>query len=109
MLLQPYLENSLRHGIRYKEDGLGVVKIHFAKLDNRLLCIITDNGIGRAKAASYKGQQAIQYQSKGMNLTAKRIELLNKMNESNITIKIIDLLNDAGNGIGTQVILNLKI
>jgi sensor histidine kinase YesM len=109
LLLQPYVENSLRHGIRHKENNKGNINIHFEKLNSNLLCTITDNGIGRKRAATFKSLQGIEYQSFGMSLTAKRIELLNKMKNTQIKVEIIDLLDDIGKGIGTKVIINFLI
>ena len=109
LLLQPYVENSLRHGIRYKEDGTGKVDISFSLKENILVCQIRDNGIGRSKAATYKNMQHIEYQSKGMSLTEKRIELLNSINDNKISIEIVDLKDETGKGTGTEVIVQIPV
>ena len=109
LLLQPYVENSLRHGLRYKEDGKGKVEISFLLQNDMLCCYIKDNGVGRQKAAEFKSSQHIEYQSKGMALTAKRIELLNKMNENKITVTIVDLKDVDGNACGTEIILKIPV
>ncbi|GAB2837860.1 histidine kinase [Ferruginibacter profundus] len=109
LLLQPYVENSLRHGIRYKTDGAGKVIIDFCVKENRLHCTIKDNGIGRDKAAAFKSKQHIEYQSKGMSLTSKRIELLNSVNENKIVATVTDLLNDDNTAAGTVVEINIPI
>jgi LytS/YehU family sensor histidine kinase len=107
LLLQPYVENCLRHGLRYKTDGPRKVDIVFLLKEKNLYCSIKDNGIGREKAAIYKSNQHIEYQSKGMALTAKRIALLNKMNHKKITVAVIDLKDEMGNACGTEIILNI--
>jgi ligand-binding sensor domain-containing protein/two-component sensor histidine kinase len=109
LLLQPYVENSLRHGLRYKEDGKGKVDITFMLQNEKLCCSVKDNGIGREKAAAFKSSQHIEYQSKGMALTAKRIELLNKTNENKITVTIVDLKDADGNACGTEIILKIPV
>jgi len=109
LLLQPYVENSLRHGIRYKQNGTGKAFISFALNGNTLICRITDNGIGRDKAAQYKNNQHIEYQSKGMSLTAQRIDLLNRINEGKITIEIVDLKSQSGESAGTEVIIKIPV
>lgn len=109
LLLQPYVENSLRHGLRYRDDKSGIVNIRFNMQGETLICSIKDNGVGRKKAAAYKSQQHIEYQSKGMNLTRKRIELLNKMNETNIEVEIKDLANEQGEATGTEVIVKIPV
>ena len=74
-----------------------------------MYCSIKDNGVGRIKAAAFKSNQHIEYQSKGMSLTAKRIDLLNKMNENKIEIDIIDLTAANGAATGTEVIVKIPI
>ena len=109
LLLQPYVENCLRHGIRYKKDHSGRVDILFDVKDNVLYCTIKDNGIGREKAAEYKSMQHIEYQSKGMSLTQKRIQLLNKVYDSNMKVNIIDHTDNFGNASGTEVIIEIPL
>lgn len=109
LLLQPFVENCLRHGIRYKEDGTGMVNISFLLKEKTLVCRIKDNGVGRRKANEYKSRQHIEYQSRGMKLTEKRMELINKMNNLPITIEIFDLQNEEGEDSGTEVKVNIPI
>ncbi len=91
MLLQPYIENAIRHGINNKKEGVGLIQINILKQANNLICEIIDNGVGRKAAMELKGKNVIEYQSKGMELTAKRIQLLNKNIGENIVIKIEDV------------------
>lgn len=104
MILQPYVENSIRHGLRYRLDGVKSVKVLFRKRGNTLVCIVEDNGIGRKKASELKSFIHVEYQSKGMTLTAERIAALNRRQEIPITVDVIDLEED-GNATGTQVIV----
>ncbi|WP_207511508.1 sensor histidine kinase [Longitalea luteola] len=103
MILQPYIENSIRHGIRYKENGGGRIDIKFQKSNEGFVCIIEDNGIGRKKAHAYKSQMHVEYQSKGMSLTAERINILNRQLIEPITIEINDLTNEKDQATGTRV------
>ena len=104
MILQPYVENSIRHGIRYRQDGTKTVKVVFRKRGNALVCIVEDNGIGRKKAAEMKSFMHVEYQSKGMTLTAERIAALNRRQDIPITVDVIDMEED-GKATGTQVIV----
>lgn len=106
MLLQPYIENAIRHGINNKKEGVGLIQINILKEQNNLLCQIIDNGIGRKAAMLLKGNNAIEYQSKGMELTAKRIQLLNKNIGEDIVIKIEDVEVPE---MGTKVSLTIPI
>jgi len=109
MLLQPYVENSLRHGIRLKKESKGNVKIVFFEKDNYLICSVKDNGVGRAASAKAKTGQHIEYQSRGMELTAKRIELLNTEVTHKASVAIIDLVDDNNIALGTEVVLKIPL
>jgi ligand-binding sensor domain-containing protein len=103
MLLQPFIENSIRHGLRYRNDELGLIQVKFRQTDKDLYCIVQDNGIGRKKAAEYKSQINIVYQSRGMRLIEERINILNKIYAETIRTEIIDMLNDDGEPAGTKI------
>jgi two-component sensor histidine kinase len=105
MILQPYIENSIRHGIRYREKGGGNIDIKFQKTVEGFICIIQDNGIGRKKASEYKSQLHVEYQSKGMSLTAERINILNRQLSEPITIEIDDLNDAHDQATGTRITL----
>ena len=103
MLLQPYIENCIRHGIMHKTNGIGLIEINFRLEKNNLVCKITDNGIGRKAAEVLKGKQHINYQSRGTELTGQRIKMMNKNNETDIVLKTEDLYDDNNNSCGTEV------
>lgn len=103
MLLQPFVENAVRHGIRYRLDGHGEINISFLFDNNVLQCFIEDNGPGRAKTTAYKSFQHIEYQSRGMELTQKRIYLLNKIYGDRISFDISDIEDERGLVTGTRV------
>ncbi len=109
MLLQPLVENSLRHGIRPQKDKKGIVKISFFETDGYLVCSVWDNGIGRAASAKLKTDNHIQYQSKGMELTIKRIQLLNTEVANKASVKVLDIKDDNNIVIGTEIILKLPL
>ncbi|MBI2730435.1 MAG: histidine kinase [Sphingobacteriales bacterium] len=109
MLLQPYIENSIRHGIRYKKEGKGLIEISFAMSGSFLTCIIRDNGIGRKKAEELKSKQHIEYQSKGMLLTSERIENINKTLTEKIDITVEDLVDDNLYSTGTKIVIRFPL
>lgn len=106
MLIQPYVENSIRHGLRPQTDGKGHIKIQLLPTGSKLTVCIEDNGIGREKAMQYKTREHIEYQSRGMSLTADRIRLINSIHKDNIQIEVIDLKDDQGQALGTRVIMH---
>jgi len=109
MILQPYVENSIRHGVRNRADNDGKITISFVKDDQYLLCIIHDNGVGRSAAQQFKSQSPIEYQSRGMALTASRVEMINKINTAAIRIDIEDGQTDEGLPAGTNVIIRFPL
>ncbi|MBO9565901.1 MAG: histidine kinase, partial [Niastella sp.] len=108
MLLQPYVENSIRHGLKYRNDKKGLIKIGVTLNGQYLVCQVEDNGVGRQQAGEYKSEIPIEYQSKGMSLTARRIEMLNKTQTARILIDIEDLEFN-NKPAGTRVILRFPL
>lgn len=109
MLLQPYVENSIRHGLRYRGDEKGVILIRFAENKEHLICTIEDNGIGRKQAAQFKRGSPIEYQSRGMTLTARRMEMMNQGRAAPILIDVEDLETGDHLPSGTRIVLCFPI
>ncbi|MGB5698972.1 histidine kinase, partial [Muriicola sp.] len=105
MLLQPYIENAIWHGLRYRESQ-GILNIRVSEKNSKTLEVrIEDNGIGRKKSATLKTQHQKKQRSTAMNNIKKRIAILNDMYKHNISVSVRDL--DV-NGTGTQVILTIQ-
>ncbi|MCB0371752.1 MAG: histidine kinase [Muricauda sp.] len=105
MLLQPYIENAIWHGLRYKEEK-GFLKIGVRQVTQDMLEItIEDNGIGRKKSAELKTSNQKRQKSKGMGNIKKRIQILNDMYKNRVDVSISDLNTDQT---GTRVSLKLK-
>lgn len=105
MLLQPYLENAIWHGLRYREDK-GRLQVGLEETGPGSLQIsITDNGIGRRRSAELKTGQQKKQRSRAMENIRKRIGILNDMYGDRIAVAVEDLEAD---GSGTRVILTLK-
>ncbi len=110
MIVQPYVENSIRHGIRYKKEDDGWIRVAVCQTDETLTITVTDNGVGRQNAALYKSKQHIEYQSKGTSLTAERLELLNKnyLSAQKASVDIQDFCAQASD-VGTQVTITFPL
>lgn len=105
MLLQPYVENAIWHGLRYKEEK-GRLNILFSQINNETLQItIEDDGIGRVRSGELKTRHQRQQHSRGMSNIEKRIAILNRMYKDKIAVQIEDMFED---GSGTRVVLTLK-
>ncbi len=107
LILQPFIENAIWHGLIPKETG-GKVTISVRKNDGAIQCIIDDNGIGREQSKQFKPQYEATYQSKGIGLTQSRLELDKLLNERDDAIFIIDKENENGQSGGTKVIISFK-
>ncbi|MBA2612724.1 MAG: histidine kinase [Bacteroidetes bacterium] len=107
MLIQPYVENAIWHGLMHK-DTTGKIKIEINITDNVLICIVEDNGIGRKKAQEILREKNNEFhKSVGMSITQERLDIINQQYNSNLTVTVIDLEDSVGNAIGTRVELNL--
>lgn len=105
MLIQPFLENAIWHGLMFKE-GQRLLHINWHKKDDHiLLCEIIDNGVGRTKSAqlNHNGLKNEAYQSRGMQLCLERVELYRALFNANFSINVYDLYDDEGNAEGTKV------
>ncbi|MDF1699223.1 MAG: histidine kinase [Saprospiraceae bacterium] len=106
MIIQPYLENAIWHGLQHKTEGNRVLSVHFEKAeDHRIHLCIRDNGIGRAKAQELKSKTVIEKKSYGMEITQERINLASGKNATD-TITITDLF-EGDRPTGTEVRLLL--
>jgi sensor histidine kinase YesM len=97
MLLQPYTENAIMHGLTPKQKG-GYLEIKIKQVDKFLVCTITDNGIGRAKAAEIKANSISieNHVSMGMSITEGRLQMLNNLHNSNLSVIVNDLKDEKG-------------
>ena len=103
MLLQPYVENAIWHGLFNKEEGDRILSLYFSMEGENLICRIEDNGIGRKKAAEIKQDRPYQDKSRGMSISMERLKLLNRNRSQNLSVKITDLYDENGQATGTRV------
>ena len=105
MLLQPYIENAIWHGLRYRKEK-GTLEISIHKKDSETISIsIIDDGIGRKKSQELKTKNQLKQKSKGMSTIKNRITILNNMYKERISVTVSDVLET---GEGTKVALLLK-
>lgn len=107
MLIQPYVENSIIHGLLPK-DGEGRIIIDLQRQGETILCTIEDNGIGREQSKEFKKNRVQQHKSMGMSITQERLDVLNSSLKSNLNAEIIDLY-DNGKPAGTKVRLVIPL
>jgi tetratricopeptide (TPR) repeat protein len=109
MLLQPYIENAVWHGLRYKTEK-GKLDISITKNGKDEIAItITDNGIGREKSKALKTENQQKQNSKGMGNINKRVSILNQMYKDKVAVFIDELYPGQTEGdTGTKVVVTLK-
>ena len=109
LLLQPYVENAIWHGLMHKPEG-GTVTVEVSQPQDNLLHIeITDDGVGRERAAGLKSKSAGKHKSFGMQVTADRIRMINQLYNIHTQTQVVDLVDSFGDACGTKVILEIPV
>jgi ligand-binding sensor domain-containing protein/two-component sensor histidine kinase len=109
MLIQPYVENAIWHGLLHKESK-GKLTLSFnTDTGNKLIVTVEDNGIGREKAAELKSKQVLKKKSYGMQITEDRIAIINRIQNIHATAEVIDLKDEDGKASGTKVMLHIPL
>ena len=93
MILQPYVENAIWHGIKPKQDG-GHVQINVQKEDKTLTCEIEDNGVGREQSKAMRKASVLKHKSMGMQITEERLRAMGRIKGSRVEIQ--DLVDTEG-------------
>ena len=100
MLIQPFLENAIWHGLRYRTEK-GFLKLHFKKENQYLKIAIKDNGIGIEESKKQKTIHQKNREGRGMKNTLERIKLLNDLYKKNIRCSI----KDSDNGVLVEIVM----
>ena len=78
MIIQPFVENAIKHGLMYRET-CGMLNVRFYMRGESLICEVEDNGVGRARAAEMQKNSIKIYKSRGIDLVKERIAILNTL------------------------------
>jgi tetratricopeptide (TPR) repeat protein len=108
MLAQPFIENAIEHGIRYKETT-GHIDIRFRLEDNLIRFEVEDDGVGREKSREIELKQKQGHRSLSTSITHDRLTKLNKKLKTKIHLEITDLKNDLGEACGTRVSFGIPV
>lgn len=103
MVIQPYVENAIRHGLMNRTDGKGLLSIRIFTEHNELVCVIEDNGVGRKASAEVNLKHGTEHKSYAMKITNERLTQLNTLGKDKGRVKVSDLLDENGKGLGTRV------
>jgi len=104
MIIQVFAENAVKHGI-YRKEGKGYIGIRIKGTDDNLSITVTDNGVGRAKAAEYSKEST----GLGLKMIRQYMELFGKYKKFNINFSITDLHADNGQPSGTRVDVTINV
>jgi hypothetical protein len=107
LIIQPYVENAILHGLMPLRDKDGHLSITFRMVGDLLECVIDDNGVGRQKA-KLRSQNDVHH-SVGLSITGRRIEILNQDNKETIGVTIEDKISEKGEPAGTRVIVLIPV
>ena len=114
LLLQPFCENAIWHGLmhlpagRHNMEVQGRLDIELSMQGKILTCVITDNGVGREKAEEMKSKTAEKEKSMGLKITTERLSLLNSEKGLHTFYEIVDLKDENGIAAGTKVTLKIS-
>lgn len=106
MLIQPFIENAIWHGLRYRDDK-GNLKVTLNKDFESVKVEIKDNGIGRKKSEELKTKNQKEHSSTGLRNIENRISIINQLYHTKIRLSIVDIDND--HETGTHVILTIPV
>jgi sensor histidine kinase YesM len=105
MLIQPFVENAIEHGIKPKQEK-GFIEVRLSRDHGILICEVEDNGIGREKALEIRQHM---HKSMATSITRERLAALNRKLRTKVSLKIIDLKSDVGKALGTLVRIGIPV
>lgn len=108
LIIQPFVENAIWHGLMHKEEK-GHLEIILTQENDYLIFKITDDGVGRKKAALLDINKNDQHRSMGLKITTDRIAALKRFNKNECAITINDLVHPNGDAAGTEVIIKIPL
>jgi len=107
LIVQPFVENAILHGLLKKNEGEKLLQIRFKKVAHFIICEVEDNGIGRQASEALESELKNSKKSRGIEVTEKRLKMLNKSED--VFFQIIDKTDKMGKATGTLVIIKIGI
>ena len=108
LIIQPYAENAIWHGLMHKEEK-GHLYIDINEENQQIVIRIKDDGIGRKQSANMTSKSATKHKSMGLQITSDRIAMLQREDNQQAAVVINDLENPDGSAAGTEVILKMPV
>lgn len=102
MIIQPYVENAIIHGLMYKKEG-GTVTITLEQRPDCIFCVIEDDGVGRVRALKLASESGLERKSTGMLITQQRLDILNQGDAGELMVNVVDKYSQDGAAAGTRL------
>ena len=109
LLLQPFVENAIWHGLQANREAAGSITIDMHMQNGILQCKITDNGIGRTRSNLLSAGRENDKTSLGIKLTEQRLQFIDTLNNESAGVIISDVMDTAGQVAGTCVDINIPV
>ena len=109
LIIQPFVENAIEHGIAHSERNDCIIIITAALKNDHILYTIEDNGIGRLQSSTYNQQNKPHHKSVGLSITTDRIHIFNKSEAATKDVTITDLYDTENKPAGTIISVKIKI
>jgi streptogramin lyase/two-component sensor histidine kinase len=110
MLIQPHVENAILHGLVNKKDAHGKLSLSFYEHnDDSIKCIVEDNGIGREASQELQKKARKNHRSRGVSITKQRLEYINRITSTELSVDYEDKYDNNGNPEGTVVTLIIPV
>jgi ligand-binding sensor domain-containing protein len=108
LIIQPYVENAIWHGLLYREHPGGILLLEIKRVGEQLSIKVEDNGVGRVASAEMRSRSALKKKSHGMKITGERLDIVNMTYDANTHIEVKDLYDEDQQGCGTSVLITLN-
>jgi ligand-binding sensor domain-containing protein/two-component sensor histidine kinase len=108
LIIQPYVENAIWHGLMHKDEK-GRLDIEILQESNYLIIKIADDGVGRKKSADLYARSSTHHRSMGLQITADRIAMMQPNDSKEQAVNFIDLVASDGSSAGTEVIIKMPL
>ena len=109
LLLQPFVENAIIHGVIPSKESGGMIAIEFKVEGQNLVCTIGDNGIGYETSKTIKEKSVQVHQSMALDITKKRLEMIAASTSKQANVSIAEIRAENEKAAGTKVTLQLPI
>ncbi|MFI5172702.1 MAG: histidine kinase, partial [Chitinophagales bacterium] len=108
LLIQPYVENAILHGLVNKDEN-GILQLSFERNNGMLICKVEDNGIGREKANEIRERKNAKHKSLGIKISNERLATLSELLDYKTEVVIEDLKNEDQKATGTKVTITMQM